>query len=181
MIESKVLCGKKYPLLDIFDGAQPPRKTFCLFEYTKKDLVVSFECYHDGKLKCPYTQKNSPVYRGDCVEVFISVGNNQEEYFEIDLAANNVLFCAKIHRQGEEIIPLESDEIQTYTKIEDVKFEAMLKIPFSFLGENRLNALYLNAFRVDCYTGDRVSYALFPTGEKSHHVPSAFWRLTEKD
>lgn len=172
--------GKPYPLVSVIDGKDAPGKSFCSFGYTDKELLVFFRCFYEGRLKCPYKKSNSPVYRGDCVEVYIAVQDKPDEYFELDLAANNVLFSAKINGKNRALTLLDGKEIKTETKIYKEYFEAKITVPFAFLSDRKREdtRIRVNAFRVDCFTGERISYALFPTGQPTHHVPEAFGELS---
>ncbi|MDA3963113.1 MAG: carbohydrate-binding family 9-like protein [Planctomycetota bacterium] len=54
-------------------------------------LYIRFDC-SDKNLYLPYNKHDDPLYKGDVVEVFLDARGDSQQWFEIQVAANNATF-----------------------------------------------------------------------------------------
>lgn len=167
------------------DAKECKNKTYFAMAYTESSVVVNFKCHYSGKLICNYSEFNSPVFRGEVVEIFISPYSRLDKYFEFDVSPNNVLFNAKITNFNNfDSIPalIEDTAVKTFTKILNDFYMVSIEIPFHLILEKfdstKENSKWLfNAYRTDLSDDNKELCALFPTLKKSYHVSTKFGNL----
>jgi hypothetical protein len=80
-------------------GGKPiQEETFVSMKYDTDFLEIKFECRSNPRLdQNYYTKDNTPIYKQEVFEIFISKGEEvQEKYLEIELNPNNALFLGKV-------------------------------------------------------------------------------------
>lgn len=176
--------ANEYTLTHLKTGEKVLRECKIKIGYDENNLYFKFFCPYDAPFRRVYKSYNTSVYRGDCVEIFLSPTGDIKEYYEFDLSPFNGLCALKIQNHDFYNISvdlLEKSPIFTRTEILDKHYEAHYKIPLINLGINK-NAKDLevrfNCFRIDKFDKKkRVSQALCPTGSKTHHDSRVFGKM----
>ena len=165
-------------LKNIIDGAPCKNHTSITLCRDENYLTVEFRCQYKGVYDAPYVRYNDPIYRGEVVEFFIGV-KDEEIYFEFDLAPNDTLFNAKI---------LYHKEHGAFTKVIDEKFVlhsvehkeneyvAIMKIPFEKIGGKARQYIF-NAYRIVANKANKEFQALNPIGKIDFHCRDKFIEL----
>jgi hypothetical protein len=162
-------------------GKQTPFKTVLDYGVENQELYFNF-CCENSQLYSAGDTDNSPIYRGDVCEVFLCVGENRNEYFEIEVAPNGVTFFALIkNKNGVLDTTFLEKNFMTFVTVTDKGYDVEIIIPFKALGiTNR--PIYFNAYRIETEGGieDANLLALNPTGVPRFHCPEKFIELERK-
>ena len=82
-------------------GKAIKEETLVMVKYDDRYLEVMFDCRDNPFMdQNHYEKDNSPMFRQEVFEIFISMGKEpMEDYIEIQLNPNNALFLAKINNR----------------------------------------------------------------------------------
>lgn len=145
----------------------------------KKDLIlVKYKALSSTLFS--YSDKyNDELYKGDVVEIFISLGK-PFYYYEFECAPNGTLFYGEIHNENNErtLTLLQNNCIKSKTKQHKNWYSVDLIIDLSKLSGDKNNISY-NIFRIDT-DGEKPEkhlFALNPTLCDTFHVEKAFIKL----
>lgn len=149
-------------------------------EYTLTSLKLLFYAY-DGDIISYGKAYNEPLWKGDTVEMFVSLGRD-DRYLELEVNPDGITYAAAVENEGDGKFGLEFlDEAPFEATVErvadgyvsrwNVPVENLKKLGFD--PENAKFNLYMQDYRAD---GLKL-YALNPTLKDSFHVVSAFLPL----
>lgn len=83
--------------LALGDGSKGlvPLPTQVLAQWDEKFLYVRFVC-QDAEVYAPFTVRDSPVYQGDCAEIFLDVVGDARQVVELQLSPSGGIFDQQI-------------------------------------------------------------------------------------
>ncbi len=128
------------------------------------------------------SKNNADLFRGDVVEVFLSIGK-PNHYYEIEVAPNNTLFLGeifndevtrKLHRLRKNTF------VETKTTHYNNGYKTTIKINLLTIDANIKNIKF-NCFRIETegLKRDKNLFSLSPTMSGSFHKPEYFLTLTD--
>ncbi|MFZ5515995.1 MAG: carbohydrate-binding family 9-like protein [Candidatus Zhuqueibacterota bacterium] len=185
------------PLVDAITGKDGKFATTVQALYSDAYLYVAFTCA-DDYIWGTETERNSPIYDEECVEVFLNPANAGHQYYEINLSPKNVVFDAALLNNRTPANPFaefmgfpdwDMKKLETAVSIDGEvdsdgngrSWTAELKIPMAELfGAPHCPPLpgdvwRANFFRIDSpKKGERHHYAWSPTERIAFHLP---WRF----
>ncbi|TKG97113.1 hypothetical protein EYV94_01410 [Puteibacter caeruleilacunae] len=162
--------------------------------YSNTHLYIRFEC-EDPYIWGTHTERDSPIFNEECVEVFLDPAQCGHQYFEINLSPKNVTFesCVLTHRTekepGNKFLGNRTYNPELKTLVTKTKdgWIGMYAIPFKDLYGNptvvpqkgdKWNA---NFYRIDKLKDKPTTYdAWQPTGKVDFHRPWVFGTLLFK-
>ena len=171
----------KYMLKNIIDGTPCKNVTDIRINQAEDYLVIEFHCQYSGRFDTPYARYNDPIYRGEVVEFFIGV-KDDEIYYEFDLAPNNTLFNARIfyhEKYGAFTKVIDEKFVLHSVEIKPNEYVALLKIPFEKIGGKDKTYVY-NAYRIASNSEEKEFQALNPVGKIDFHCKDKFIRLEKE-
>ncbi len=152
------------------------------YEISDDAFIFEFFCY-DSKLFSFCDNDNGELFNGDVAEVFIRTGNDENEYYEIEVAPNGRKFFAKIKRNGTDLdfAFLNTENITAEVSPYKSGYKAIIRIPFDSVDYKKGGEAYFNAFRIETEGGipEKNLLALYPTTTGKFHDPSVFHKLNE--
>ncbi|MBE5741923.1 MAG: hypothetical protein E7360_01230 [Clostridiales bacterium] len=161
-------------------GEKTPFITTLEYGRVGNNLRFKF-CAHDSKLFSAYSEDNEPIYNGDVVEVFLCVGKDINEYYELEVAPNGAVFFAKIKNENGnlklEFLPKAFTADVTLT---DNGYDVEIIVPYSAIKAGD-HPIRFNAFRIETEGGHRDKHllALNPTLCGNFHCPDKFITFDE--
>ena len=142
--------------------------THLTFDFTAKN--TKFYSYCEGY--------NSEIWKGDVCEAYICSDGTRVNYFEIQVAPNNSVYCSKVYNPDGNFKTTFIDENPVSSSVEKdgdtikVKFS----IPLSVINYDKEKGLLINVFRIETEGGvmDKNLIALNPTLCNTYHKPEFF-------
>ena len=161
-------------LKENFSGGETPFKTVLEYSKTQSELIFNFTCFN-SKLFSAFSEYNAPIYKGDVCEVFLCVGEDLSEYYEIEVAPNGTVFFAKIKNDGKLNVTFLPNLLKTSAKVTDVGYNVEIVVPFGAIGVSS-HPIRFNAFRIETEGGipDKNLLSLSPTLCGNFHKPEKF-------
>jgi len=164
-------------------GGKCEQKT--LVTYYRKDgkLIFVFSCEEVSPIV--YGERdNDKLYKGDIVEVMITLGS-LERYLEIEVNPANLKYAAIVGNpapdgSGIQLEILKEHPVETEITLTDDGYVAKILVPEAWLKELGWNKddAYINFYRQDfSEVGELRLYALSPTRTASFHKPSVFAQM----
>ena len=159
-------------LLDNRTGKKCEPKTY--FSIDRKDnlLLAHFKAY-DSSLNSYSSKHNDDLYKGDVVEIFLTVG--VKDYIEIEVAPNGATFVASILNRRITFI----DDSFLKTNVEINSNDYFVDIIIDLSNFKNIEEIRYNAFRIET-KGIKVEYILQaanPTLSNTFHVKDKFITL----
>ncbi len=163
-------------LLDNRTGKDLPFKTTLSYKMSGQNLEFVFECDHSEYFSA-YSVDNEPIFMGDVVEVFIGIGKNPKEYYELELAPNGTRFFGKIKNNGGKLkVELLSPEFNATVERTKSGYKSVIAIKESVITKLGKGKIYFNAYRIETEGGEAEKHliALSPTLSSTFHKPEYF-------
>ena len=155
------------PLYDNKTGKLGVPKTE--FEFNRKGDILEFNFVaYDSSLESFSNEKNSELWKGNVVEVFLDCGD-RKFYYEFEVAPNGTTFVAEKHKN--KLMFIDDKFFSAETRIEGNSYCVKMSIDLKLLGKKRV--ISYNAFRIE---GD-VLEALHPTLCDTFHVREKFLKF----
>jgi len=176
------------------DGSGPPRQsTTATVQATAQELVLGFFC-HDTDAWGTLTRRDDPVYKEECVEVFLAPGHaDPKDYFEFELSPLGTFFDARIHNPAGRRESLSADlkwsargaRWKAAIDRHQARWTAEIRLPWAALGFSHDRELprtwRLNLYRIDRpRDGSPPEYSAWsPTlaSPPNFHLPARFGTL----
>ena len=159
-------------LLDNLTGKEVFPKTE--FEVIKRKNILSFHFIaHDSSLISYSNKDNDELWRGNVVEVFLSLGD--DFYYEFEVAPSGAAFVATILNR--QITFINNDFFSSICKRSNNQYEVIMNVDLSKLKHN--NNIEYNAFRIEMVNERQILEALNPTLCNTFHVREKFMRLEQ--
>ena len=165
-------------LRDNVTGEKSPFKTILEYSRFGNNLFFKFSCER-SKLFSAYSEHNEPIYRGDVCEVFICVGDDLSEYYEIEVAPNGATFFAKIKNDNGSIRASFLDKAFTSkVTLTETGYDVEILVPLDAINVNG-SKIRFNAYRIETEGGheNKNLLALSPTKKPFFHCPESFVRF----
>jgi len=166
------------PLRETVSGEPPTQATWFKTAWNEGELRVLF-CVEDSYVWNTMTERNSPIYDEEVVEVFLDVHGDLESYFELELNPVNTVLDLVLRRDGDGYQPdfqWQCEGLRTAVQRTPVGWYGEFSIPFKSIGgQPRGTRWRVNFYRVDRPVGvpEELS-AWSPTGKRRFHVPQRF-------
>ena len=148
-------------------------------EITKTDTDLIFE--FNAKNTQFYSHDegyNTEVFCGDACEAFICTDGSRVNYFELEVAPNGSVFCAKIYNPDGnfQVSLIEKNPVTSYVEHKGNDLFVRFSIPLDYIGYKEEVGLLLNAFRIETEGGirDKNLLSLSPTLTNTFHRPEFF-------
>jgi len=87
------------PLVETVTGEEPRYPTEARLLHDGRFLYASFHCA-DEYIWADMTERDSPIYEEEAVELFIDPGRTGFAYYELELSPGNVVFDLFVLNQG---------------------------------------------------------------------------------
>lgn len=179
---------------------QPPNKwTEARLLYHTNYLYIAFTC-EDDYVWGTYTERDSPIFREECVEAFICPSGKLRQYYELNVSPRNTVFDAVILNgksadgSTRRLTVLDSFTCEGLITLVHINgelgvpgangYSVEYAIPFtSLIGPDHLipepgDEWRFNLYRIDSLEADKLDlYAWSPTGARDFHIPWKFGRL----
>ena len=160
------------------EASAPVDKTEVRLVWNEVALYVSFFCHESAmsEIKAEYSGRDSFVWRDECVEVFVDVGQEHVAYYQFAANVKGEMFDLSEDREGK----LHFDwngEWEVQTGVGDQWWCAEFRIPFETLGLSRSpkgDVWRVNFCRCD-YAGVKENSAWGPTTD--FHNKEAFRKI----
>lgn len=168
----------KNALKNIINGGPCKNYTGIRLDQVEDYLIIEFCCEYSGCFDTPYARYNDPIYRGEVVEFFIGV-KDEEIYYEFDLAPNDTLFNAKIFfhkKHGAFTRVIDEKFVLHSVEHKGNKYVAIMKIPFEKIG-GKARPYMFNAYRIASNGEEKEFQALNPIGKIDFHCRDKFIEL----
>lgn len=179
---SNFAVGKKeraYALSDNYTGGIPNNPTNVLCRASKEGLFFTFEVT-DNDLATYGKNYNDPLWKGDVVEIFLTLGS-RNRYLEIEVNPDNAQYAAVItNESGEGDFQIEfinSPPLESTVSKSESGWTANIFMPFDKLKELNWEPKhsFINLYRQDYRPdGELKLYALSPTMCGSFHKVKSF-------
>lgn len=185
--------GAPYRLVSL-DGGRGEPETTVTFGSSRDALVARFHSVSEPPLTLGVREPNGPVYRDECVELFLASPAEPGRYLELVVNPLGVLYSARVLNPHDDRTRWELSPGAPGVALPgvDVSIEgpggepagwrwwsATLRVPFALISPASPNPALVNATRIA--RGARTSHlALAPTYRTSppdFHVPSRFANL----
>lgn len=187
-------------LQDAISGGPPPLTTEVRVLFNDEFLYVGFYC-EDDHVWGTLGKRDDPIYREECVEVFVCPSGALHQYYEINLSPKNILFDACIlngrtpDNPGAEFLgfhDFDLEDIYTRTHVEgdlDASgraryWTAEYAIPLKemwgapHIPPRHGDTWRINFFRIDSPDRERVDYYSWnPVQAANFHQPWKFGLL----
>lgn len=169
--------GKATHIKDFLEnrkGDLPKEQTESYIGYDDDNLYIAFKCYESqiDKLKIISGKHDDPIWKGDCVEVFIDINNDKKGYHHFIVNPIGIK-CAEYYASD---VWNGKWEAKAKIKKEEYYWTAEIAIPFASLNivDNTTTTFGLNLCRKEYVIPENT--ALSPTGG-SFHQPKKFAKI----
>lgn len=178
----------KYNLLENLECNPAREKTEVEVWKDDKNIYFDFECdTYKKDYVCVGEKYNDPLYNGDVVEVFITLGR-LDKYLELETNPKGLNYAVLVENaDGFGEITLTQIDTCPYTSVVKKKgkdWTTKMTISLQTLKELGFdsNNAYINLFRHSYFPdGKHEYYAYNPTTLRNFHIVSYFVKLTLKD
>lgn len=172
----------------------PEYATFVQIAYDDTYLYVAFHC-NDQDIHSSYTQRDQHLWKEEAVEVFIDTDNEPDNYVELEVSPNNVLYDSYIvdprNIDVEETLKFNLKNIKTGVALsgttkdrqdDDNFWTVEMAIPLAEIARDfRLDQLPNSAWRINFYRINHddspLEYMAWSPTEGSFHKPERFGRI----
>ena len=149
-------------------------------EYVSNELKLLF-CARDGDIISYGKEYNEPLWRGDTVEAFVSLGR-KDRYLELEVNPDGVKYAAEVENESDGKFRLKflcEAPFEAETRRVEGGYESRWRISIPQLERLGLDRsdVRINLFMQDYRSDGLRLYALNPTLKDSFHVVSAFLKL----
>jgi len=87
--------AENFALVDAVSAERSEQETTVKCLYSDRYLYVAFSC-EDSYIWGTHTERDSPIFEQECVEVFINPAGAPHHYYEINLSPRNVVYDSHI-------------------------------------------------------------------------------------
>ena len=162
-------------------GAIPEFKTTVDVTMTDTHLIFEFDC-KNSQFFSACDEYNGPLFDGDVCEAFICTDGTRRNYYEIEVAPNNVVFLNKVKNFGVndyELTPIEENFIDSKVEFNGNDYKLMFSVPLDKIGYNKDIGILFNIYRIETEGGitDKNLLAANPTLKPVFHDTSYFFEF----
>jgi len=185
-------------LSDPVTGAPGKFRTAVKLLYNDRSLYIAFVC-EDDYVWGTYSERDDPIWKQECVEVFICPSGKFRQYYEINVSPRNTIYDSAVLNGTPEDGPhniISLPEYNTPGMVTKVHIDGELgakgakgwsaeyAIPFTALiGADHLiprggDEWRLNLYRLDSYEENKLDYYSWAeVGKRDFHRPWMFGTL----
>jgi len=166
------------PLRETVSGKPPQQATWFKTAWSDEELRILF-WIEDDYVWNTMTERDSPIYDEEVVEVFLDPSGDLESYFEFEVNPVNTVLDLVLRCEGEGYQPnfqWRCEGLRTAVQRTPVGWCAEFSIPFASVGGQPCgNRWRANFYRIDRPVGipEELS-AWSPTGKRRFHIPERF-------
>lgn len=143
--------------------------------YENNKLNFNFDIINNNPYN-PYKNDNENLYEYDVVEVFISLENSYDRYFEYELSPFGVRFLGIIDNPTlkEAKLTLIKPNFSYEVNLNDKGYTATISVD---VNKDNINNILFNCFAIETKDGVQHLYALNPTLSNTFHLSSFLSKL----
>lgn len=175
---------RTYILKNSRNGQEMPDfKTVVDVELTETELVFNFTCENSQRFSA-YEGYNTDIFDGDVCEAFICTDGSMYNYYELELAPNNSVFCTRVNNPENDFDKAHSEYepvnfVRSSVEFTENGYNAMFALPLDKIGYNKEKGIFFNIYRIETEGGECCKHLLAanPTLCDSFHRFTSFFEF----